>query len=83
MAQFQGWARDAIADIRGRGATSVLVGGSALYTRAVVDRFEFPGTDESLRRELEAELDRVGSHALHQRLAGVDPAAAAPQRPPC
>lgn len=77
VALFQGWAREAIADIRSRGATPVLVGGSALYTRAIVDRFEFPGTDDSLRRELEAELERVGSHVLHERLAGVDPEAAA------
>ena len=81
VALFQGWAREAIADIRGRGATPVLVGGSALYTRAIVDRFEFPGTDESLRRELEAELERVGSQALHERLAGVDPGAAAQIEP--
>ncbi|GAB3037856.1 tRNA dimethylallyltransferase [Nocardioides flavus (ex Wang et al. 2016)] len=77
VALFQGWAREAIAEIRGRDATPVLVGGSALYTRAIVDRFDFPGTDDSLRRELEAELERLGSHALHQRLAGVDPEAAA------
>jgi tRNA dimethylallyltransferase len=77
VALFQQWARAAIADIRGRGRTPVLVGGSALYTRAIVDRFEFPGTDESLRRELEVELERVGSAALHTRLAGVDPEAAA------
>ncbi len=77
VALFQGWARGAIDDVRGRGATPVLVGGSALYTRAIVDRFEFPGTDDSLRRELEAELERIGSHALHERLAGVDPGAAA------
>ena len=77
VALFQGWARAAIDDIRGRAATPVLVGGSALYTRAIVDRFEFPGTDDSLRRELEAELERVGSRALHDRLAGVDPEAAA------
>jgi tRNA dimethylallyltransferase len=77
VALFQGWAREAIADIRDRDATPVLVGGSALYTRAILDRFEFPGTDDSLRRELEAELERVGSHALHERLAGVDPEAAA------
>lgn len=76
VALFQEWARDAVADIRGRGAAPVLVGGSALYTRAIIDRFEFPGTDESLRRELEVELERVGSPALHARLAGVDPEAA-------
>jgi tRNA dimethylallyltransferase len=77
VAQFQAWARAAIADLRSRGRAAVLVGGSALYTRAIVDRFEFPGTDDSLRRELEVELERLGSHALHQRLAGVDPEAAA------
>ena len=76
VALFQEWARDAVADIRGRGAAPVLVGGSALYTRAIIDRFEFPGTDESLRRELEGELERVGGPALHARLAGVDPEAA-------
>jgi len=81
VALFQGWAREAIADIRGRQRVPVLVGGSALYTRAIIDRFEFPGTDDSLRRELEAELERAGSHALHQRLAGVDPGAAAQIEP--
>lgn len=74
---FQGWAREAIGDIRGRGATPVLVGGSALYTRAILDRFDFPGTDESLRRELEEELATVGTQALHRRLAGLDAEAAA------
>jgi tRNA dimethylallyltransferase len=77
VALFQRWAREAVADIRGRDAAPVLVGGSALYTRAIVDRFEFPGTDESLRRELEVELERLGSATLHARLAGVDPDAAA------
>ena len=43
-----------------RGRVPVLVGGSALYTRAVLDRFEFPGTDEAVRRRLEAELAEVG-----------------------
>jgi tRNA dimethylallyltransferase len=76
VAEFQGWAREAITRIRGRGRTPVLVGGSALYTRAVLDRFEFPGTDDSLRRELEAELERVGPAALHERLARLDPEAA-------
>jgi tRNA dimethylallyltransferase len=77
VALFQRWARDAVEKIRGRDAVPVLVGGSALYTRAILDRFEFPGTDDSLRRELEAELEKVGAPALHERLQGVDPAAAA------
>jgi tRNA dimethylallyltransferase len=77
VAEFQGWARTAIAEVRGRGHTPVLVGGSALYTRAVLDRFEFPGTDLAVRRELEAELARIGAPALHARLAEADPEAAA------
>jgi tRNA dimethylallyltransferase len=76
VAEFQGWARDAVAGIRARGRTPVLVGGSALYTRAVLDRFEFPGTDPDVRRALEAELVEVGPAALHRRLAAVDEAAA-------
>jgi tRNA dimethylallyltransferase len=77
VAEFQGWARAAVAEIRGRGRTPVLVGGSALYTRAVLDRFEFPGTDPDVRRGLEAELAELGAPALHRRLADTDPASAA------
>ena len=76
VAEFQARARDVIADCRGRGVTPVLVGGSALYTRAVLDRFEFPGTDPAVRARLEAELAEVGSGALHRRLGEVDPTAA-------
>jgi tRNA dimethylallyltransferase len=74
---FQGMAREEIAEIRSRGATPVLVGGSALYTRAILDRFEFPGTDESVRRALEGELATEGTAALHKRLADLDAEAAA------
>ncbi|TIC84476.1 tRNA (adenosine(37)-N6)-dimethylallyltransferase MiaA [Nocardioides sp. GY 10127] len=77
VAEFQGWARGLIDDLRSRGVPPVLVGGSALYTRAVLDEFEFPGTDAGVRARLEAELEDVGSGALHARLAEVDPAAAA------
>lgn len=76
VADFQAWARAAIADIRSRGRSAVLVGGSALYNRAILDRFDFPGTDPAVRARLEAELDAVGSAALHRRLAGLDPTAA-------
>ena len=77
VAEFQGWAREVIAEVRGRGRTPVLVGGSALYTRAVLDRFEFPGTDPDVRRGLEDELAAVGPVELHRRLAETDPEAAA------
>jgi len=77
VAEFQAEARAVIAGLRDRGVVPVLVGGSALYTRAVLDRFEFPGTDPALRRRLEDERAEVGTAAMHARLAEVDPAAAA------
>ncbi|MEI5676556.1 MULTISPECIES: tRNA (adenosine(37)-N6)-dimethylallyltransferase MiaA [unclassified Nocardioides] len=76
VAEFQGWARDCVADLRGRGTTPVLVGGSALYTRAILDRFEFPATDEGVRARLEAELAAVGPAVLFERLRSLDPEAA-------
>jgi len=76
VAEFQQWARAEIADIRGRGRTPVLVGGSALYTRAILDRFEFPGTDDAVRSRLEDELAELGPEALHERLRKADPEAA-------
>jgi tRNA dimethylallyltransferase len=76
VAEFQAMARRVLDDCRNRGAVPVLVGGSALYTRAVLDHFEFPGTEPAVRARLEAELDAVGAEALHRRLAEVDPDAA-------
>lgn len=77
VAEFQLWARAAIADCRHRGVTPILVGGSALYLRAVLDRFEFPGTDPVIRAHWSAELESRGAAALHEELASRDPDAAA------
>src|SRR3954471_14574343 len=77
VAQFQEWAREVVAGLRARRTTPVLVGGSPLYTRAVLDRFEFPGTYEAVRARLEGELAEVGPRRLHARLAEGDPEAAA------
>jgi tRNA dimethylallyltransferase len=76
VADYQRLARDRIAGLLARGVTPVLVGGSGLYVRAVLDRMEFPGTDPALRAVLEQELATVGPAPLHARLAVSDPAAA-------
>jgi tRNA dimethylallyltransferase len=76
VADYQDRGRACIDDVLARGLTPVLVGGSGLYVRAVLDRIEFPGTDATVRAELESELAAVGAPALHERLAGIDPAAA-------
>jgi tRNA dimethylallyltransferase len=77
VAVYQQLARSAIDDVIARGRVPIVVGGSGLYLRAVLEHFEFPGTDAALRAALEAELAAGGPEPLHARLAQVDPAAAA------
>jgi tRNA dimethylallyltransferase len=77
VSEYQELARAAIREIRSRGRIPVIVGGSGLYVRAVIDNLVFPGTDPQLRDRLEGELAEIGAPALHARLASMDPAAAA------
>ena len=76
VAEFQQVARTAIDGCIDRQRIPVLAGGSALYIRAILDDFVFPGTDPVVRARLEAELEAHGSGALHSRLRAVDPKAA-------
>jgi tRNA dimethylallyltransferase len=76
VAAFQREAREAIAGIEGRGARAILVGGSGLYLRAVVDDLEFPGTDAATRAELERQASTLGAARMYERLADLDPVAA-------
>ncbi|MGA4668265.1 tRNA (adenosine(37)-N6)-dimethylallyltransferase MiaA [Propionibacteriaceae bacterium Y1923] len=76
VAQFQSLARAALDEVRGRGAVPILVGGSALYSRAITDVFEFPGTDEQTRARWEQALAERGARALHAELAARAPEAA-------
>ncbi|ASW54137.1 tRNA (adenosine(37)-N6)-dimethylallyltransferase MiaA [Plantactinospora sp. KBS50] len=77
VAAYQRIARAALDDILARGRVPLLVGGSGLYVRAVLDEFEFPGTDPALRDRLERELALTGPAPLYDRLRSADPAAAA------
>jgi tRNA dimethylallyltransferase len=74
---YQGLARSAVDAVRARDRVPMLVGGSGLYVRAVLEQFEFPGTDADIRAALEAELAAVGPAELHARLAARAPEAAA------
>jgi tRNA dimethylallyltransferase len=76
VAEFQHQARAAIADVSVRGRLPMLVGGSGLYYRAVVDELSFPPRDEDVRRRLEDEVEELGPHALFERLQELDPHAA-------
>lgn len=81
VADYQQLARRTIEGILARGVSVVLVGGSGLYVRAVLDNLEFPGVDAAVRNRLYAELDEVGPEVLHTRLAELDPVAAAANSP--
>jgi tRNA dimethylallyltransferase len=76
VVRFRDLARAAIAQVHGRGATAVLVGGSGLYWRAVVDGLSFPPTDPQVRARV---AERLGddAEAAHAELARHDPRAAA------
>ncbi len=76
VAAYQEQARAVIAEVRSRGKLPLLVGGSGLYLRAVLDQLEFPGTEPDVRARLEAELEHAGSSSLRARLAVVDPVSA-------
>jgi tRNA dimethylallyltransferase len=77
VAEFQAAAPAAIGPLSARGKLPLLVGGSGLYFRAVVDDLRFPPRSEQVRQALEDEAGELGAEALHERLQEVDPAAAA------
>ena len=81
VAHFQELARAEIADIHARGHRAIVVGGSGLYLRALLDRFDFPGTDPEVRARLEARAEADGPGILHRELAALDTAAAAKIHP--
>jgi tRNA dimethylallyltransferase len=77
VADYQRDARAAVEQIAARGHRPVVVGGSGLYVRALLDRIEFPGTDPEVRAGLEARVEAEGARALHAELERLDPVAAA------
>ncbi len=76
VSTYQREALEAIAGIRARGRVPILVGGSGLYVRAVLDDIRFPPTDPELRARLEERAARQGTAVLHRELAQRDPEAA-------
>lgn len=78
VAAFQAAFRTALAGVEARGHRALLVGGTGLYLRAVVDDLEIPGRFPDARAEVEAEVD---TPALHARLRRLDPVAAGRMEP--
>ena len=75
-ANYQVVARAKISELVDSGILPIVVGGSMLYVAALVNTFEFPGRDEELRAQLEAELEELGPVAMHKKLSLLDEGAA-------
>lgn len=73
---YQELAREKIDELRNSGKSVVVVGGTGLYIKAILDDLNFPETDPDIRAKLNLKADEIGADAMHQRLTELDPAAA-------
>jgi tRNA dimethylallyltransferase len=76
VAWYQELARNTITEIHNRGKNAIIVGGTGLYIKAILDELNFPDTDPVVRAELELEFATKGIAPLFERLEKLDPAAA-------
>lgn len=76
VAAYQKYARSDVTAIAARGALPLVVGGSGLYVRALLDVLEFPPTDPAVRARWEAQAEQLGASQLHEILQSKDPKAA-------
>ncbi len=81
VADFQVAYHSAISDIAARDGRALLVGGTGLYVRAVVDELTLPGQWPEVRARLDQEVLELGPEVLHARLASLDPSAATKMEP--
>ena len=76
-AQYQALARATIDELLLKGIPTIVVGGTGLYVKSILDDLNFPDTNEEVRARLQRECESIGALALHAKLAKLDPAAAA------
>jgi len=76
VAWYQQIAREKIDQILSSGKSVVVVGGTGLYIKAILDDLNFPDTDPEVRQKITDEAEKLGNDAMHERLAKQDPAAA-------
>ena len=77
VAWYQGLARESVTKIHSRGKHAIIVGGTGLYIKSILDDLNFPDTDAAVRQKLTEEAKEFGIVQLFQRLEELDPAAAA------
>jgi tRNA dimethylallyltransferase len=72
---YQEVARAKIDELQNQGKSVVVVGGTGLYIKAILDDLNFPDTDPEVRMKLNLEAEKIGGNAMHERLSKLDPAA--------
>jgi tRNA dimethylallyltransferase len=75
VAWYQQIAREKIDEILSSGKSVVVVGGTGLYIKAILDDLNFPDTDPAVRQKITDEAEKLGNDVMHERLAKLDPAA--------
>jgi len=76
VAWYQQIAREKIDQILSTGKSVVVVGGTGLYIKAILDDLNFPDTDPAVRQKITDEAEKLGNDVMHERLVKLDPAAA-------
>lgn len=76
VAWYQELARTAVDEINSRGKSAIIVGGTGLYIKSILDDLNFPDTDPQVRSSLNNEAEALGIDAMFARLQKLDPAAA-------
>jgi tRNA dimethylallyltransferase len=76
VAWYQQIAREKIDEILSSGKSVVVVGGTGLYIKAILDDLNFPDTDPAVRQKITDLAEKLGNDVMHERLAKLDPAAA-------
>ena len=77
VAYYQESSREIADRLLDQGKNVVVVGGTGLYIKALLDDLQFPDTDPQVRERLLKEGEAIGNEQMHGRLAQLDPAAAA------
>lgn len=77
VAEFRKDALVAMHDITARGNIPLLVGGTMMYYKALIDGLSpLPESDQDVRRVIESQAEELGWNVLHQQLAQIDPTSA-------
>ena len=77
VAQYQIDARSIIDQLLEQSIPAIVVGGTGLYIKSILDDLNFPDTNPEVREKIAKQAEELGADVMHARLAKLDPAAAA------